>query len=127
MNNQGLKVRNINNQIYASIISQSLFFNKIWSTNYFKGSSKREYEIEFDERYVWDINKFSTCRGCIKSKMYKVMTCNLKFQTPPNLPKGEELSPFGGIRGSYHKCNFQIVSKTFSRIPFETAPFLLVT
>ncbi len=44
-----------------------------------------------------------------------------KLLTPPNLPEGEEKSPFGGFRGSYIVCNFQFVSISFLYFTFWSA------
>ncbi|GEM_PF-4658395 len=43
--------------------------------------------------------------------------------TPPNLPPlgGEELSPFGGFRGSKNVSRFQFVSNSCFAISFDTA------
>lgn len=45
-----------------------------------------------------------------------------KFLTPPNLPKGEELSPFGGFRGSKCKITFKSLVNGFHKLLFGQPP-----
>ncbi len=47
--------------------------------------------------------------------------------TPPNLPPvgGEELSPFGGFRGSKKVSSFQFASNSYFAISFDTASFFV--
>jgi len=46
---------------------------------------------------------------------------------PPNLPPigGEELSPFGGFRGSKNVLSFQFIGNSYFAISFDTASFYL--
>jgi hypothetical protein len=56
-----------------------------------------------------------------KVKKLRMELSICKLLTPPNLPKGEEKSPFGGFRGSLMVYNFQFVIISFSYLTFWSA------